>query len=1536
MVDFQTDSSQAGLKLKKRQVLKRVSTVSVAALFIFFLIDGQNNNVLGKAGQNEIGEESGGFSLTEDICDWCCDEDPCVGVCEELDCDDDGWSNGEECACGSDPCDSGSLCIDCDWWCDNDPCEHMGGYEEEDCDEDGLTNEVECGCGSDPCDPDSWCIDCDWWCDSGDPCNHLDGYEDEDCDDDGWSNAEECNCGSDPCDDSLLCLDCEWWCDNAPCGYLDEYGDEDCDEDGWTNELECDCGSDPCDVDSLCVDCNWWCENAPCEYLDEYGGEDCDGDGWTNEEECNCGCDPCDEGSVCIECGWWCGNAPCEYLDQYGGEDCDDDGWTNAEECSCGSDPCDPSWTCFDCEWWCELSDPCAHLNGYEYEDCDYDGWNNVDECLCGSDPCYNFSNCYCNEWCDFLYFDADILVSCGNVEASAELSGVEQTDYTELYLYIFLTDPFGELVDVQYIQETNVSEISLEFEFEPAMPGEYTAETEAFYYVRRLGMWDYYDCECRGAAFDTASTECTGELAGWWRLDERNGAEAFDYSGAGNTGILHHNPKRVKGLLGTAIRFNGINQHIEIQDSPSLDMTDVISLEAWIMPYEVYDGGYMIIGKSNAYFLWIDDGFLRFEIYDGLYDPWPWKGVRARIASGCPHHAAGVYDGQKLSLYLDGIQVDEKVCTVQINSNSNNVYIGDCKYWNRHFKGIIDDVRAYNFALTPELISSHAALLSAHLPCDDGSGDTVHDISGNGFNGKLKNGARWENSSIICDGFDDRIEIDSGYQLDFLGEMTVMLNLKAYAWPDDLVFAMTKGTGASAPGGISEFPVWSIIARRHQDGKVCFAFWEDGGTVLGEPLELNKDYHIAATYDGCTTKLYVNGLLKDCRNWAGEVYISTEPVWAGCGYYDGRAVCHFNGSISDIRLYNRALSDAEIYETGYAEGESCIFINEALYDETGDDTGYEWIELINLSPAAADISGYEIQAGGASFSWGIQLPSGSVIPPGGYFLIGESGVRDVNGFAPDHKAALSLYNGLSRTDGIRLVNPEGQAEDTLLYSYPNVNNLPGDDCIPACDYEIVHPAAPPQSGSSLSRLRPGFDSDRASDWEILSAELRSPLSSHHLCSGLWRFNECSGGSAFDSSGHKNHGALKGSAAWTEGRIGSAVYFDGDKDYIVFPDSDTLDFQGMMTIEAMVYADGPQGNQTAIAAKGGQVRGEFPSWSFFFTDHGGGPSFCFGEDDGLVKAPFSLEPYQWHHLAATYDGQKTVLYVNGEEVDRHEGEVEAENTDWPMYIGSGFWYDSPTCFFKGAIDEVRLYNDALDSESIAARAQSLELWLRFDENSGKYAADASGNGLPGKLIGDPSWTEGRLNRALEFKSSPVQDYVEVPYSGNLQCLGQMTVEAHIFLYEQQGDQISAASKGGRVDGEFSDWNLFAVDHGGGPSFCFGEDHGLVKAPFVLQRGKWHHLAAVCDGRQTILYVNGNEVDRNVLPVPPENSTWPLYVGCGFWNDGPTGWFNGKIDDFKYYSLALDADNIKKHADCLAGHWPLNDGSGSVAHDRSGN
>ena len=63
-------------------------------------------------------------------------------------------------------------------------------------------------------------------------------------------------------------------------------------------------------------------------------------------------------------------------------------------------------------------------------------------------------------------------------------------------------------------------------------------------------------------------------------------------------------------------------------------------------------------------------------------------------------------------------------------------------------------------------------------------------------------------------------------------------------------------------------------------------------------------------TYDGSSMRLYVNGVLVSTRAQTGSTAVSTGLLQIGGNGVWGE---YFSGAIDEVRIYNRALSAAEI-----------------------------------------------------------------------------------------------------------------------------------------------------------------------------------------------------------------------------------------------------------------------------------------------------------------------------------------------------------------------------------------------------------------------------------------------------------------------------------------------------------------------------------------------------------------------------------------------------------------------------------------------
>lgn len=164
--------------------------------------------------------------------------------------------------------------------------------------------------------------------------------------------------------------------------------------------------------------------------------------------------------------------------------------------------------------------------------------------------------------------------------------------------------------------------------------------------------------------------------------------------------------PKAVTGAFGLALRLNGENDMIAIDDRPELDPVNSITIAAWINPAD-WNSNRRILQKGsedNQYRLVAENGQLLFELagIGKVSAPLP--------AAGQWRHIAATFDGSALRLFIDGKPVAEQPAAGTIPMTGDPLCIGaKHKGSGELFKGDIDKIMIYGTALPPE----HIAILA-------------------------------------------------------------------------------------------------------------------------------------------------------------------------------------------------------------------------------------------------------------------------------------------------------------------------------------------------------------------------------------------------------------------------------------------------------------------------------------------------------------------------------------------------------------------------------------------------------------------------------------------------------------------------------------------------------------------------------------------------------------------------------------------------------------------------------------------------------
>jgi Concanavalin A-like lectin/glucanases superfamily len=194
---------------------------------------------------------------------------------------------------------------------------------------------------------------------------------------------------------------------------------------------------------------------------------------------------------------------------------------------------------------------------------------------------------------------------------------------------------------------------------------------------------------------------------------------------------------------------------------------------------------------------------------------------------------------------------------------------------------------------------------------------------------------------------------------------------------------------------------------------------------------------------------------------------------------------------------------------------------------------------------------------------------------------------------------------------------------------------------------------------------------------------------------GAWGFNEGTGTTAADASGHGNQGTLTSTTWSTQGRFGNALSFNGSSSLVRVADSASLDLSSAMTLSAWIRPTVNQSGWRTILQR--QTDAYFlnaSNDSGALRPAGGG---TFGGNTSFVSGPTANPVNAWTHVALTYDGTTKRLFVNGTQVASAATTGTIEATDNPLWIGGNNPYGE---YFNGLIDEVRVYNRALTQTDI--------------------------------------------------------------------------------------------------------------------------------------------------------------------------------------------------------------------------------------------
>ena len=201
-----------------------------------------------------------------------------------------------------------------------------------------------------------------------------------------------------------------------------------------------------------------------------------------------------------------------------------------------------------------------------------------------------------------------------------------------------------------------------------------------------------------------------TGSLVGHWKLEAQRSGVAGDSSGSELHGMLKGDPAWVTGRIGQGIELDGDGDYVDLGSKSEFNLVHQISVACWIKVNAFDKEWQALVTKGDS--SWRLSRGLENNLHFGCTGMWPeWVHGKKDVNDGQWHHVVGTFDGNRLSLYVDG-QLDTSATLIanprKIHVTDDPVYIGaNVQEEGRNWNGLVDEVRIYNYALSEEEIQA-------------------------------------------------------------------------------------------------------------------------------------------------------------------------------------------------------------------------------------------------------------------------------------------------------------------------------------------------------------------------------------------------------------------------------------------------------------------------------------------------------------------------------------------------------------------------------------------------------------------------------------------------------------------------------------------------------------------------------------------------------------------------------------------------------------------------------------------------------------
>lgn len=1015
------------------------------------------------------------------------------------------------------------------------------------------------------------------------------------------------------------------------------------------------------------------------------------------------------------------------------------------------------------------------------------------------------------------------------------------------------------------------------------------------------------------------------------YKLDHASGTTVTDSSGNDYSGTVTGTTNWVSAVRNNGFDFNG---NTKIQTNTLLGNPINITLAAWVDLDSIDSGGASeIISLGDHVLMRITASAIQIHLYNGT--TWTTSSANCSPVGTGWHHYAITFDdaANEVKIYINGQLATTATQTTTINYTGQGTATVIGRHGNGNtaydLDGRVDDVRVYNYALTHAEIAVIYGLVG-HFRLDESSGTAVADSSGAGNTAAVTGTASWT-AAVRSRGHrfnytngDDYITIANSNSVQDIQEDDYSI---AFWFKPETIPPGTGLANDAAYGLVIKNGSTMGIAYTH-DQKFGMGHPFSDGTVLlaesGNTFAPGSYYHVVAVVKRAagTLTLYVNGQSESTQTFTPDkvAYEQGTATWKlgianpGSGTYKFAA----NGTLDDVRLYNRAMTNQEI-EALYGN------VGHWKFDETSgtmaaDSSGAKLNGTYVNSPAlgAEGVYTYAPNFNGGSLNHYVTLPntavSGKTTVSASFWVktthTGEQCVLSGNNASQDNEFLLffgshtefRIYcHGSTQSWTIPsiadgewhhfVVVSTAAGNTTMLYKdgvsmgskSVSANNTPFNIAVGG----LIVAQEQDSVGGSFSTsqcMRGCIDDLRLYERPLSTKEVAQLFG----LMGRWNLGEGAGTVAAESTGLSSSANITG-ASWTTNCSGNmALAFDGVNDSAATAASFDPPPQG--TVAFWFRSAGPPAARQRLWG----LNPDFEMWQ----DPDGLVS-CDVSTDGFQGGAFTTTPLhtadRWYHIVAEYnaDTDAYAIYVDGE--FHKAGTSTWDITDQAPGILTFGTRTGTSDYFNGAIRDFRIYNRKMTPTEIANHSGLIAHW-QLNETSGTIVNDLAVADNDGTYVGNPTLGVEGSNAAngTAVNLNGTSQYIT---SGAklLNGLNRFTMMAWVRPDKTTPD-ISFMGQNGLIE--------FGIDTSSSQLDLWTNAGGSLVANHQLAMAKWSHVAAVGTGTSLKIFVNGIEVGSGGSTTASYGTNSGIFkVGEGVLNASGNH-FDGRFDDVRVYSRAL--------------------------------